>query len=289
MLELSFFVLLFCAFCNYRNGGSQSDGRRSCAGHARTSTTSRVGNGQRVHCRSSQCHASSVSFQMSLQMWPFLQRARGWKLTVSVGVRALLFVKTARLLWGSRPQVPTLREKGWRPPPTCPFFADPRPLSSRGLLVNATCTNNRPRTGEQCSFATRNEKVFDSKISFQERAMVSLQRASHAVVRFTEARLVASQSQPRGPHRRHGALSEKRCSAAWALRRRTRTGEQDDREDARGHCTNCMSGAATCTPALKAHFLSTSKVERALTAMIRTPKKTHTTLGCFAATGICCR
>ena len=55
---------------------------------------------------------------------------------------------------------------------------------------------------------------------------------SWALSAGAEVRLVASQSQPTGPiaaaARRHGALAERRCSVAWALRRWTGKGEQDD-------------------------------------------------------------
>ena len=226
---------------------------------------------------------------MSLQMWPFLQRARGWKLTVSVGVRALLFVKTARLLWGSRPQVPTLREKGWRPPLTCPFFADPRPLSSRGL-PDATCTINRPRTGEQCSFATRNEKLLDSKNFISGARRRSVCKEPHT-------QWCASQRQGSLPRNHNQGVriadTERFRKSAAPLRGHCDAGQEQESKtigrtpEVTG--TNCMSGAATCSPALKAQILSTSTVERALTSMIWTPNETHTTLRCFTATGICCR
>ena len=52
---------------------------------------------------------------------------------------------------------------------------------------------------------------------------------SWALSAGAEARLIASQSQPRSPAaRRRGALAERRCSVASALRRWAGKGEQDD-------------------------------------------------------------
>ena len=54
------------------------------------------------------------------------------------------FVKTARLPRGSRPQVQSLREKGWRPPP--PFSRSPFPVQRR----NARATEQRLSGSAPC-------------------------------------------------------------------------------------------------------------------------------------------